>query len=77
MGRTKKSDDIYWDMIVQEWPRIIAEYQEHEEKKPILEYSFPDRLIYAYPANEYIDSLSLSTREDTRKEYQQACLSLK
>ena len=74
MGRTKKSDDHYWDMIFQEWPHIITAYQEHEDKKPIMEYSHTDRKIYAYPANDYIDDLSLRSREDARKTYQRACI---
>ncbi|MFH0998133.1 MAG: hypothetical protein V1844_21935 [Pseudomonadota bacterium] len=74
MGKSNNSDDHYWDKIVQEWPHIITAYQEHEDKKPIMEYRLPDRKIYAYPANEYIDDLSLRTREDARKTYQRACL---
>jgi hypothetical protein len=49
-------------------------YQEHEDKKPIIEYSLPDHVIYAYPANEYIDRLGFEKREDARKIYQQARL---
>jgi hypothetical protein len=74
MEITKKSDDPYWEMIVQEWPHIISAYQEHEDKKPIMEYRHPDRKIYAYPANDYIDDLSLRNREDARKTYQRACI---
>lgn len=74
MGKSKKSDDLYWDKIVQEWPRIISAYHEHEDKKPIMEYRLPARKIYAYPANDYIDDLSLRSREDARKTYQRACL---
>jgi hypothetical protein len=74
MENCEKLNDHYWDKIVQEWPRIITAYQEHEDKKPILEYSLPDRIIYAYPANEYIDALSFQKREDARKIYQSACL---
>jgi len=74
MGKITKSDDHYWDKILQEWPRLISAYQEHEDKKPIMEYRLPDRLIYAYPANDYIDDLSLRSREDARNTYQRACL---
>ena len=49
-------------------------YQAHEDKKPIMEYRIPDRKIYAYPAIEYFEDLSLISREDARKTYRQACL---
>ena len=74
MKYLEKSNDHYWDKIVQAWPHIITAYQKHEDNKPIMEYRLPDRKIYAYPANEYIDDLSLRTREDARKTYQRACL---
>jgi len=70
----KVSDDHYWDKIVLEWPRLISAYREHEDKKPIMEYRLPNRTIYAYPANDYIDDLSLRSREDARNTYQRACL---
>ena len=72
-----ESDDHYWDVIKKAWPRIISTYRLFQNKKPILEYKLPDRKIYAYPAIDYINSLSLRTREKTRQEYQQACLELK
>jgi len=74
MENLDKSNDLYWDKILQAWPDIIMAYQAFEDKKPIMEYRLPDRKIYAYPAIEYIDDLSLRTREDARKTYQQACL---
>jgi hypothetical protein len=74
MKNTIKSDDHYWDVIKKAWLRIIMAYQEHEDKKPIIEYSLPDHVIYAYPANEYIDRLGFEKREDARKIYQQARL---
>jgi len=74
MENLDKSNDLYWDKILQAWPDIIMAYQAFEDKKPIIEYRIPDRKIYAYPAIEYIDDLSLRTREDARKTYQQACL---
>ena len=74
MGKITESDDQYWETILQEWPRIINAYHEHEDKKPIMEYRLPDRTIYAYPANDYIDDLSLRSREDARNTYQRACL---
>ena len=72
-----ESDDHYWDVIKKAWPSIISAYQEHEDKKPIMEYSLPDHAIYAYPANEYIDRLGFEKREDARKIYQNACLEFK
>ncbi len=72
-----ESDDHYWDIIKKAWPYIVMLYQAHEDKKPIMEYRLPDRKIYAYPAIEYIDDLSLRNREDAMKTYRQACLEFK
>jgi len=74
MENFDKSNDLYWDKILQVWPHIIMAYQAHEDKKPIMEYQIPNHKIYAYPAIEYINDLSLRSREDARKTYQQACL---
>ncbi|MGA7874503.1 MAG: hypothetical protein WCA08_02490 [Desulfoferrobacter sp.] len=72
MMKRRKPQDPYWKAIKEQWPTILMAYQLHEDKKPIIEYQLPDHIVLAYPACEYIDGLSLRTREDTRKQYQLA-----
>jgi len=74
MENLDKSNELYWDKILHAWPHIIKAYRIFQHMNPIMEYRIPDRKIYAYPAIEYIDDLSLRTREDARKTYQQACI---
>jgi len=52
------------------WDNIIMVYQYFQDKKPIIEYEVSTRKIYSYPPQEYINALSLRTREKTRKQYE-------
>ena len=72
--KNKKPKDIYWEKITKAWPNIIKAYRIFQHLNPILEYHLPDRKIFAYPATDYINSLSLRTRETTREMYQQSCM---
>lgn len=64
--------DPYLQAIQEHWPVITLAYKEHHDKKPIIECVLPRQIVYAYPAYDYIDGLTESTREDTRRLYQQA-----
>ena len=77
MLKRRKPQDPYWDLIKEQWSIIFTAYQLHEDRKPIIEYQLPDHIVVAYPACEYIDGLSFRTREETRKQYQSACISQK
>jgi len=74
MKNNNISKDIYWEKVKNEWPHIITAYRMFQYLNPILEYHLPDRKIFAYPATDYINSLSLRTRETTREMYRQACI---
>jgi hypothetical protein len=47
-------------------------YETVKAKKPIIEYEITAGKIFSYPAEEYIEALSIRTREQTRKQYQEA-----
>jgi|GEM_PF-3453091 hypothetical protein len=47
----KPEDDLYWEIIGKEWSHITFAYREHANKKPIIEYSLPGRIIYSYPGD--------------------------
>lgn len=64
-------DDPYFEKIIDGWATISYAYRMHKHKKPIIEYELPREIVYAYPAKEYIDSLSARTRDQTRRQYEE------
>jgi hypothetical protein len=75
--KRRKPQDPYWKVIKEQWASILMAYQLHEDKKPIIEYRLPDHIVLAYPPCEYIDGLSLRTRDETKKQYQSASVNQK
>jgi hypothetical protein len=65
-------DDPYLKLIDEQWPQIVMMYETFKDKKPIIEYDVTHEKIYSYPAKEYIQTLSLRTRKQTRKQYREA-----
>ncbi len=66
------SDDPYLKLIDEQWHNIVMLYETFKDKKPIIEYDVQNEKIYSYPAKKYIQSLSLRTRKQTRKQYNEA-----
>ena len=64
--------DPYLSIIDQHWENILMVYQIFKGKNPIIEYDIDDQKIYAYSANDYIQTLSSRTREETQNLYQDA-----
>ena len=60
------------EAIKKQWGKIVFVYKLHEENHPIIQYELPEERIYAYSADQYIDSLSERTREETRAGYRAA-----
>ena len=73
-ARRKKStrSDPYLQKIGEHWSIICKAYDDFKEKKPILEFELPRGIIYAWAADEYIDSISLRTRDTARQQYENA-----
>lgn len=64
-------DDMYWNLIEDNWDNIIMVYQVFKNKKPIIEYEVNTQRIYSYPPYEYINTLTLRTRDYAKKQYQE------
>ncbi|MFH1146306.1 MAG: hypothetical protein V1736_01200 [Pseudomonadota bacterium] len=64
-------DDPYVEKIIEAWNTVSHAYTVYEHKKPIIEYELPHGIVYAYPAKEYIDSLSARTRDQARQQYEE------
>ena len=66
------NDDPYLELIDEQWDNIVWVYGTFRDKKPIIEYDVTHKKIYAYPAKDYIQTLSRRTRIHTRKMYKEA-----
>lgn len=67
--------DPYLDKIDAQWNHIASIYDVFKDKQPIIEYHVDSGKIYSYPASDYINDLSIRTREQTNKQYIKACKS--
>jgi hypothetical protein len=65
-------EDPYLDLIDEQWNNIAMMYDVFRDKKPIVEYEVDSKKIYTYPANDYIDTLTARTRNETKKQYEEA-----
>ncbi|MBS3921349.1 MAG: hypothetical protein KG012_20950 [Deltaproteobacteria bacterium] len=53
------------------WPTIMKAWQEHRNRHPLIECNLLERKVFAYPAKEYINTLSKRTRSRTLRQYEQ------
>ena len=51
------------------WPTIIQAWKEHADKRPVIECDLANKTVAAYPAREYIESLSDRTRETAHTKF--------
>ena len=65
--------DPYLNLIDEQWENITKIYDVFRKKKPIVEYNLDDDKIYAYPAIEYINTLSVKTKNEIKNKYMKAC----
>jgi hypothetical protein len=66
-------DDPYLDIINEQWNNIAKMYDLFRDKKPIVEYELDSKKISTYSANEYIETLTTRTRNETKKKYEKVC----
>ncbi len=65
-------DDPYVDMIDEQWDNIVIVYQTFRGKDQIIEYDVTEQKIYAYPADEYVQTPSESTRDPKARQFAEA-----
>ena len=61
----------YASDIADFWSTIIKAWQEHRNHHPLIECDLLEKKVFAYPANEYINTLSKRTRIKTLHQYEQ------
>ena len=59
----------YAEQIAEYWPTIMRAWHYFADKRPVIECDIVKRQVLAWPAEEYINSLSERTREAARREY--------
>ncbi len=59
----------YSNDIAEYWSTTIQAWQEFGDRHPIIECDVEERRVYAYPAMDYINSLSEKTRAKTLRQY--------
>ena len=64
--------DPYFDALGKVWPYVVRTYDDFKDEKPIIVYELPRRMVYAYPAFDYINDLTERTREQPRQLYKRA-----
>ena len=57
------------DHIAEFWPAIRQAWDEHRDKHPILECDVAGRTVAAFPAKQYMDTLSERTRDATHRQF--------
>lgn len=61
----------YSNEIAEFWPTIMEAWHEYKDRLPIIECNLLDRKVYAYPAKDYINTLSERTRLKTSRQFKQ------
>ena len=59
----------YSNDIAEYWPTIMKAWQVYRDRCPVIECDLKERKVYAYPAKDYINSLSERTRAETLRQY--------
>ena len=60
----------YSDVIAMYWSTIIEAWREHGSKHAVIECDLARRKVLAFPAKDYINTLSKRTRGTTLRQYQ-------
>ena len=72
MKRAMSKSDPYLRKLHQHWDILTEMYAAFEELAPMMEFDVTSGQIRAYPAKDYLDGLTDRTREQTKKQYEEA-----
>jgi hypothetical protein len=61
----------YWNEISEFWPTIMEAWHKYKDKQPLIECNLLEHRVKAYPAKDYINTLSERTRQKTLQQYRQ------
>jgi hypothetical protein len=73
--RQKEEMKDYSSEIAKYWSTIMKAWQEYGDRNPIIECDLKEHKVYAYPATDYIKSLSERTRAKALRQYKKLTIS--
>lgn len=70
--KKEKSDDPYWDAVLEQWDNIVNWYLMFADKKPVMLYDIQEQKVYAYPYLEFKAEMSQKSQDALAEQYQRA-----
>lgn len=67
-------NELYLDVIDEQWSNILKIYKKFEDKKPIMLFDMQEKRIYAYPYTDFKSDLSKKSQNMLQKQYNDALL---
>jgi hypothetical protein len=72
MKKATSKSDPYLRMLHLHWDALTGMYAAFEELAPMMEFDVTSGQIRAYAAKDYLERLTDRTREQTKKQYEEA-----
>jgi hypothetical protein len=69
-----KTDDIYWQIVKEQYYNIIILYKKYADKKPLMLFDIQEQRGYAYPYQDFKADLSEKSQKLLEEQYNQALL---
>ena len=69
-----KTDDIYWQIVNEQYYNIIILYKKYADKKPLMLFDIQEQRGYAYPYQDFKADLSEKSQKLLEEQYNQALL---
>ena len=65
-------NELYLDVIDEQWSNILKIYKKFEDKKPIMLFDMQEKSIYAYPFEDFKSDLTKKSQSILEKQYNEA-----
>lgn len=72
MKEVAADSDTYLSILREHWDALTGMHLALEDRAAMLEFNVVTGQIRAYPAGDYLEELSIRTREETKKQYKKA-----
>ncbi len=72
MKKSGEESDPYRKEMRKHWDAITGMYLTYEDREPMIEFDVVSGQIRAYPAKDYLETLTDRTRHIAKKQYQKA-----
>ncbi len=72
--KKEKSDDPWWDAVLENWDHIVNWYLMFADKKPVMLYDIQEQQIYAYPYLEFKLEMNQKSQDSLTEQYEDAVM---